>query len=158
MRANKTALTPLRRPLACLVPLACLSLAAPLPAQTADEDEAEPDTVETRMIDQARHYYGIARDLRGCEEEGPDNAIVICRTRPPDPRYAPPKPRQPPTAKMVALGAPPTGRGVGVGVVVRGCFLQKCPKDLYFIDLKAIPEAPPGSDADRVGQGLLRAD
>lgn len=40
-------------------------------------------------------------------------------------------------------------------VVARGCFIPPCPPPMpVLIDLKAIPEAPPGSDADRVGRGL----
>ena len=40
-------------------------------------------------------------------------------------------------------------------VVARGCFLPPCPRPMpVLIDLKAIPEAPPGSDADRIGRGL----
>jgi hypothetical protein len=40
-------------------------------------------------------------------------------------------------------------------VVARGCFIPPCPPPkALMIDLKAIPEAPPGSDADRVGRGL----
>ena len=40
-------------------------------------------------------------------------------------------------------------------VVATGCFIPPCPPPMpVLIDLKAIPEAPPGSDADRVAHGL----
>ena len=40
-------------------------------------------------------------------------------------------------------------------VVARGCFIPPCPPPpALFIDVEALPEAPPGSDADRVGRGL----
>ena len=40
-------------------------------------------------------------------------------------------------------------------VVARGCFIPPCPPAMpVLIDLKAIPEAPPGSDAERVAHGL----
>ena len=40
-------------------------------------------------------------------------------------------------------------------VVARGCFIPPCPPPAaILIDLEAIPEAPAGSDADRVGRGL----
>ncbi len=40
-------------------------------------------------------------------------------------------------------------------VVARGCFIPPCPKPpALFIDVEALPEAPRGSDADRVGRGL----
>lgn len=43
----------------------------------------------------------------------------------------------------------------GGGVVVaRGCFFPPCPRAMPpLIDLKAIPEAPPGSDAARFKEG-----
>ena len=48
-----------------------------------------------------------------------------------------------------------TGAGAGVGVVVKGCFIPPCPPPpAYMIDFAALPDTPPGSDAERVGQGL----
>jgi hypothetical protein len=47
---------------------------------------------------------------------------------------------------------------VGPGVVFKGCFIPPCPPPMpKIIDLKAIPEAPPGSDADRAAHGLAPA-
>lgn len=40
-------------------------------------------------------------------------------------------------------------------VVARGCFIGTCPPPpAYFIDFSELPEAPPGSDADRIARGL----
>lgn len=40
-------------------------------------------------------------------------------------------------------------------VVARGCFIPPCPPPkALLIDIEALPEAPPGSDAARVAQGL----
>lgn len=40
-------------------------------------------------------------------------------------------------------------------VVARGCFIPPCPPPpALIIDIEALPEAPPGSDADRISQGL----
>ncbi len=51
--------------------------------------------------------------------------------------------------------APDVGTNYPGMVVARGCFIPPCPPPMpKIIDLKAIPEAPPGSDADRVGRGL----
>lgn len=39
--------------------------------------------------------------------------------------------------------------------VARGCFIGPCPPPpAYIIDIEALPEAPPGSDADRIARGL----
>ena len=42
------------------------------------------------------------------------------------------------------------------GVVVgRGCFIPPCPPPMpVLIDVEALPQAPPGSDADRIARGL----
>jgi len=43
-------------------------------------------------------------------------------------------------------------------VVGRGCFIPPCPKGpLYIIDLSQIPLPPPGSDADKIAKGEMRA-
>jgi hypothetical protein len=40
-------------------------------------------------------------------------------------------------------------------VVARGCFIPPCPPpEAYIVDFEALPDTPPGSDADRVGRGL----
>ena len=40
-------------------------------------------------------------------------------------------------------------------VVARGCFIGPCPPPkALMIDIEALPEAPPGSDADRIARGL----
>ena len=40
-------------------------------------------------------------------------------------------------------------------VVARGCFIPPCPKPpALMIDVTSLPEAPPGSDADRIARGL----
>lgn len=39
--------------------------------------------------------------------------------------------------------------------VAKGCFIPPCPAPpAYMIDFDSLPETPPGSDAERVGQGL----
>ena len=123
---------------------------APAPAAAQD---AAADARAADMIEESRHYYGVARSVSGCAAPSDPDEIVVCARRRPDPRYAPPAPPLPPDNKTLALGAPPVGGGFGASVSVRGCFLQKCPKQLYFIDLKAIPEPAPGSEAYAIAHG-----
>ena len=43
-------------------------------------------------------------------------------------------------------------------VVMRGCFIPPCPRPpALIIDLKSIPEAPAGSDADKIAKGEMAA-
>ena len=42
------------------------------------------------------------------------------------------------------------------GVTFKGCFLPPCPPPpMYFFDVTALPEAPPGSDADKIAKGEM---
>lgn len=63
-----------------------------------------------------------------------------------------------PTAQAIANGTSPPDpipqapdfAGPSTNVVARGCFIPPCPGEpALLIDLKAIPEAPPGSAAAR---------
>ena len=45
--------------------------------------------------------------------------------------------------------------GMAPIVTIRGCFIPPCPKDpALLIDVEALPDAPAGSDADRIARGL----
>lgn len=129
---------------------ALLAIAAPSHAR-----EHEGDVRAVRRMEQADAYFHIRRAYTSCRAATAQADIVVCGHRRPDPRYAPPEPPAPAEMKTVALGPPPHG-AVGVGATMRGCFLQKCPKPLYFIDVAALPEAPAGSDADRIARGEMR--
>jgi len=56
----------------------------------------------------------------------------------------------------IGLGSPPIPPrppGVTIGI----CFLQKCPRKRYYIDVSTRPQPPPGSDADKIARGEMRA-
>ena len=82
--------------------------------------------------------------------------IVVCAPREPrENRY--PGREQLDSVKSTYDGLPraPDLRPVYPGpVVARGCFIPPCPPPkMIFIDVKALPEAPPGSDADLIASG-----
>ena len=134
------------------LPVLCLAL---LPAAPLHAGEPDKPPTANQIIAHARDYFGIADPEKSCGETLPDGVIVVCaRPKPPPSRYEEVKPYAQPDPKMIALGAPPVGHGVGAGVSIRGCFLQKCPKDLYFFDISALPEPAPGTDADKIAKGL----
>lgn len=89
--------------------------------------------------------------------------IVVCGAAPGEtsPRYSSKEDAQNRHAARTMGPAPVEveGRGLipvfGAGVVIRGCFIPPCPKPpALFIDVAALPKAPPGSDADRIARGL----
>jgi hypothetical protein len=53
-----------------------------------------------------------------------------------------------------------SGRGIfkGKPTIAGQCFIPPCPPPpAYMIDLSTIPEAPAGSDADKIAKGEIRA-
>jgi hypothetical protein len=100
---------------------------------------------------------GVARAALDCPQAS-DGTIVVCGRRLPPPRLDPsdrPTTMRP-DSKMTGLGSPPIPlRQPSVTFAI--CFLQKCPKKLYFFDISALPEPPPGSDADKISRGEMRA-
>lgn len=133
--------------------------AAPVVAQDAEPDEAVSDegglTAE-EVISESEPVVGPPLPP-GCEPDPLNNTIVICAPRQ-DGKFRVQEgfdwrtvgmkgdtPRAPD-----AFGIPDHGI-----VAARGCFIPPCPPEQpIIIDLDTIPEAPPGSDADRVGRGL----
>lgn len=139
--------------LAAIAPLAAGAQdVAPAPARALPEEDHSVETIA-----EASRNLGLGQRFSSCHAVTMRDEIVLCGHRAPDPRYAPLDAPRAPDAKALALGAPPVGHGVGVGATMRGCFLQKCPKDFYIIDLAAIPVAAPGSDADKISKGEMPA-
>jgi hypothetical protein len=135
-----------------------LALAAPAVAKAQDTATAE------EALAAAQEAYGPpdTRAKPKCGDPGPGGEIVVCGTAedPDKYRVKSSEDLDPSKTKDVVPRAPdlynlPVPAMVGVGVSMSGCFIPPCPAPMpLLIDLKALPEAPPGSDADRVGKGL----
>jgi hypothetical protein len=143
--------------------LAALLLSSPLAAQDAGGEAAEPPRTVTaeQAIATAQDVYGPpdTRAKPACPAPKPGDEIVVCAQEEDDSKYRVQSSGDlDPTGEGARDGVPraPDVGTVYPGVVVAtGCFIGPCPPPMpVLIDLKAIPEAPPGSDADRVGQGL----
>ncbi len=118
-------------------------------------DEQETLTAE-QVLEQSESVAGPPLPPE-CEADPLNNTVIICAPRE-DAKFRVQEgfdwrtvgfkgdtPRAP-----EAFGIP--NHGI---VVARGCFIPPCPPEQpIIIDLEAIPEAPPGSDADRVARGL----
>jgi hypothetical protein len=98
------------------------------------------------------------REIReGCRA-AVGNEIVVCAENPDDHRVASSTDDAISNGEAVFDGLPRapdlTNPELGKGITVaRGCFIPPCPPPpVYYIDLKAIPEAPPGSDAARYAE------
>jgi len=103
-----------------------------------------------QMMEKARQFFGIDGEVI-CEAATPgSDEIVICAKQKRWERIDPPERVPKPDMKVAALGPPPIPPRPGVKI--GGCFLQRCPKKQYFIDFSKLPEAPPGSDADKMAK------
>lgn len=97
-----------------------------------------------------------AAAVEPCPPPTPNGEIVVCAELEDQEQF-----RVEPTRTDGTEGAPRAPNlesdfnHSGMGVIIKGCFIPPCPPPMpTIIDLKAIPEAPPGSDADRAGRGL----
>lgn len=141
-------------------------LALAVPSVVAAQESGSTRTTGTadEAIADAQAAYGPpdTRAKPECGRPGPGGEIVVCGTAE-DPgkyRVKSSEDLDPSKTKDIVPRAPdlynlPVPAMVGVGVTMKGCFIPPCPAAMpLLIDLKALPEAPPGSDADRVGKGL----
>lgn len=149
MREVPRTLLPTLRP--TLLPALLLLLTPTISAQ-AEDSPAPPLTAEQAIATAAARYTTRPPRPEPCPESS-GNEIVVCRkieqwtgmglspteqaiangTMPPDP-----------------IPGAPDFAGSSTNVVARGCFVPPCPGEpALLIDLTAIPEAPPGSDAAR---------
>jgi hypothetical protein len=135
--------------------IAALLLSAPVAAQDAPSATAE------EVIEAGKKAYTLpeGRGPEACARAPQVGAgIVVCGRVDDSGKY-----RGASSSDLDPLGAGakdtvPRAPGVETvypGVVVgKGCFVGPCPPPMpVLIDLKAIPEAPPGSDADLIARG-----
>ena len=116
-----------------------------------------PVTAE-ELIERARAAYALEETPRLACPEGSGNEIVVCAEVVDPDRYRVPSDTDRGVVRNETPRAPdlePKYPGVAVA---KGCFIGPCPKPMpVMIDLKAIPEAPEGSDADLIAKGEMAA-
>jgi hypothetical protein len=134
------------------------ALLVSLPAAAQD---APSSTTAEEALAHAAAAYGPP-DTRAepeCPPHQPGAEIVVCAEREEQSQFRVQSSGELDPAGAGARGGVPRAPDVGTVypgmVVAKGCFIPPCPPPMpVLIDLKAIPEAPPGSDADRVARGL----
>ncbi|OBV10565.1 Fructose 1,6-bisphosphatase II [Erythrobacter dokdonensis DSW-74] len=128
------------------------------PAEPAQEEAPRPRinvlvTVPRGEVNQAQAQECVDRADAGtisgeivvCREIGVDNSALTGDRATSQKRYAQETAFKgaPPPPDM--FGIPDNGKGIGIGGV---------PPPAVFIDVEALPQAPAGSDADRIARGL----
>ena len=139
--------------------LAGIALAAGWPhGANAQNAESEADRRAIDLTEAQKRQIDL-RDKRCYLPAQVRDEIVVCAPRDPD------KDRYPGREMLESVQSTKDGlpRAPDVGhqypkgqVTIRGCFIPPCPPPtMIFIDVKALPEAPPGSDADKVAKGEI---
>lgn len=130
------------------------ALADPVPA----DDPAEARVAE--MLARARDVYGI-RDSRTVCRPSTGDEIVVCADHGRDQRMPSTAESDPNSlaARRALDGNIPSAPDVdyirchrGADGVCRGNF-GGAPQPVYYVDLKALPEPPAGSEADQIAKG-----
>jgi len=127
----------------------------------ARAQDAAGDAIDARvraMIEQQKEAYGVPSRKPRCAPGAPGEIVVCARD---DSRFraAPTSEVDPNSAQALADGvprAPDFSKGCHGGET--GCVsFGWAPPPMYIIDLDAIPEPAPGSDADRIARGEMAA-
>ena len=139
-----------------LAGVAFISLALPGAAWAQNADSEIDRKVEERIG--AQRATTDLRDKRCVLGNADASEIVVCAPRDRDKdRFPGRETLESVRSTYDGLPRAPDLRPVYPGpVVARGCFIPPCPPPkMIFIDVKALPEAPPGSDADLIAKGEL---
>lgn len=141
------------------------SASSPLTAQEQPAS-GEPSITAEEVFENARDAYATTGDEQKCPPSVTGEIIVCAPVEDPEKyRIRNRKEAEDDYARRTmneGANAPPDpcvgpNCGIFTGPATMGgmCGLNKCPPPpAIMIDLKALPEAPPGSDADRAAQGL----
>ena len=144
-----------------LIMIAALALMVPA---AAGAQAAAPDPVDQRvaeLLETARAAYGV-RDPRDRCRRSAEGEIVVCIDRGEDMRVpstaeSDPDSREARHARDAdVMRAPQLDRGSCKGQP--GCVTGGwAPPPIYEVDVSQLPQAPEGSDADRIARGELPA-
>lgn len=144
-----------------VVAFASLIFTAPALAQEAGDTSAKDREIAEMML-RSQGTYSTTRSRAQCYERAASGEIVVCAQDESQFRAQSTADANPLSAQALNDGSirPPDLEPKYPGfTAARGCFIPPCPKGpAYFVDLEAIPEAPPGSDADLIARGEKRGD
>ena len=132
---------------------AALMLAAPARAQT------NPDTLDAKVaerLDQAKAAYGVADPRLRCRPTPGSDEIVVCVDRGEDQRVERGAPDPNSLEGRRALnGGVPRAPQFDKGYCAECPHFGSVPPPVYYADVSKLPQAPPGSDADKIAKGEM---
>lgn len=133
-------------------------LPAPVAAEATLADPAALDEAVAARLDAAKQVYGIPDPRLRCRPKPGSDEIVVCRDSGEDlvvPSTSESDPDSLAARRALNGGvprAPQFDRGSCRGKP--GCITGGwAPPPVYYVDVTKLPEAPEGSDADRIAKG-----
>lgn len=133
-------------------------LPAPVAAEATSADPAALDEAVAARLDAAKQVYGIPDPRLRCRPKPGSDEIVVCRDSGEDlvvPSTSESDPDSLAARRALNGGvprAPQFDRGSCRGKP--GCITGGwAPPPVYYVDVTKLPEAPEGSDADRIAKG-----
>jgi len=134
-------------------------LAAAAAAATPVAALPPPPTITAQQaLDNARALTTAAPPKREeCDEATGDEIVVCARHEDPKTQHVPSNTDSGDTYDGVPHAPNVSGLPDCAAATVCAQHLGKQPRQLYIIDLKAIPEPPSGSDADKIARGEMAA-
>ena len=138
-----------------------LPMLAMASAAYSQESTEVLDQKVAERLDMARQAYGVPDPRLRCRPKPGSDEIVVCVDRGEDQQVERDASDPNTLEGRRALDggiprAPQFDRGSCRGQP--GCVTGGwAPPPVYYIDMKAIPEPPPGSDADKIAKGEMRA-
>lgn len=122
-------------------------------ADPASESDAADQKVE-QMLESARQTYGISKPVIRCTQADP-NEIVVCVDRGRD-QSMPSTAESDPNSlqgRRFRDGNIPTAPQLDRGYCASCQHFGWVPPPVYYVDVSALPQAPEGSDADKIAKG-----
>lgn len=133
-------------------------LPAPAAAQVGPPDPAALDEAVSARLEAAKRAYGVPDPRLRCRPQPGSDEIVVCLDRGEDlvvPATSESDPDSLAARRALNGGvprAPQFDRGSCRGKP--GCITGGwAPPPVYYVDVTQLPEAPEGSDADRIAKG-----
>jgi hypothetical protein len=138
-----------------------LALALMLMLPAAAQAQADPDAVDRQVearIETTKKLYGVPDPRLRCRPKEGSDEIVVCRDRGEDQQIERGDPDPNTLEGRRALdGGVPRAPQFDKGYCKECPHFGSVPPPVYYIDVTKLPEAPPGSDADKIAKGEMDA-
>lgn len=145
--------------------IAALALASPALAQSDPAPSDSPEALDAKVekrVEQTKKVYGAPDPRKRCRQEPGSDEIVVCVDRGEDQRFEPESRYDANTLE----GRRALNNGVPRAPDMDTLDCRKHPKlvciqggwappPVYYTDVTKLPEAPPGSDADKIAKGEM---